>query len=54
MYVVYRDTANQWRWRYTTNGRVIAVSSESYFNKSDCLRGVAIMQASGNDPIYDM
>ena len=33
----YKDIKKQWRWRVKAfNGRVLAVSSESYKNKKDC------------------
>lgn len=35
---LYRDQANQWRWRRVCgeNGEVLADSSEGYRNYSDC------------------
>lgn len=45
---VYQDNKNEWRWKFiASNGKTIAVSSEGYVNKSDCLRGVELMQSSG-------
>jgi uncharacterized protein YegP (UPF0339 family) len=53
-YQIYRDTQNQWRWRYVAaNGRIIAVSSESYWNLSDCRSAVEIMRNSSNSPVYE-
>lgn len=53
-YHLYRDTANQWRWRYVaSNGRIIAASSESYINKADALHSIALMKNSGNSPIRE-
>jgi len=50
MYIVYKDVAGLYRWRYvSTNGRIIADSAESYHNKSDCENGIRIMKSSGND-----
>ncbi|WP_422794944.1 YegP family protein [Sphingobium mellinum] len=52
-YFIYRDIAGLWRWRYdASNGRTIAVSSESYFNRSDCERGIDIMKASFTVPVW--
>ena len=52
-YQIYIDQSREWRWRYvSSNGRTIAVSSESYVNKSDCIRSVDIMKASWNSPVY--
>jgi uncharacterized protein YegP (UPF0339 family) len=51
-YEVYQDRSNGWRWRYVSlNGRIISDSGESYFNKTDCLNGIAIMKASANSPV---
>lgn len=53
-YTMYKDASSQWRWRYTaSNGLIIAVSSESYYNKSDCLNSINIMKASSNSPVYE-
>lgn len=53
-YYVYKDRANQWRWRFvSTNGRIIADSAEGYVNKTDCLHGISIMKASGTAPVYE-
>lgn len=36
---VYRDDANEWRWRVrATNGQVIGVSEEGYKNRGYCLK----------------
>ena len=52
-YFIYRDIKGLWRWTYeASNGKTIAVSSESYFNKSDCQRGIDIMKASGASPVW--
>lgn len=33
----YKDARNQWRWRVKAlNGKILAISSESYKNKKDC------------------
>jgi uncharacterized protein YegP (UPF0339 family) len=53
-YQLYRDTQNYWRWRYVaSNGRTIAVSSEAYHNRSDCIAAIDIMRGSGGDPIVE-
>lgn len=34
----YKDHAGEWRWRITAaNGNILAVSSEGYHNKADCI-----------------
>ncbi len=52
-YWIYRDTVGQWRWTYeASNGRTIAVSSESYVRKVDCERGIEIMKGSAASPVW--
>lgn len=35
---IYRDKANEWRWRRTaSNGEIVGASNEGYVNKSDCI-----------------
>lgn len=52
-YLMYKDAAKEWRWKYEAkNGRIIAVSSESYHNKADCRHSVDLIRGSGNDPIW--
>jgi len=53
-YVVYKDSANQWRWRFVaSNSRILAASSESYWNKQDCLDAIKIIKGSGGAPVID-
>ena len=53
-YYVYRDRANEWRWRLlAANRRTIADSGEGYHNKSDCLAAIQLVKGSSNAPIYD-
>lgn len=53
-YVVYRDKADEWRWRYVaSNGNVIATGSEGYLKKADCLRGIEIMKESAAAPVEE-
>ncbi|MDE2595273.1 MAG: DUF1508 domain-containing protein [Sphingomonadales bacterium] len=53
-YRLYVDTAGNWRWRYvSSNGRTIADSGESYYNKADALHGINIMKASSASPVYE-
>lgn len=48
---VHKDSSRQWRWRYVaSNGKIIAVSSEAYVGKEDCLRSIEIMKGSKNAP----
>ncbi len=53
-YRIYKDAADQWRWIfYAANHKPIAVSSESYINKSDCRNGVYLIKASVSSPVYE-
>jgi uncharacterized protein YegP (UPF0339 family) len=54
IYWVYKDSANQWRWRLrASNNRIIAVSGEAYHNRSDCLAAIELVKASKDSPIRD-
>ncbi|WP_016701649.1 YegP family protein [Pseudomonas chlororaphis] len=45
-FYIYKDTAAEWRWRFTAkNGKTIAVSSEGYNNLVDCEHAVGLMKA---------
>ncbi len=44
---VYRSGwfRREWRWRFvSSNGRVIAISSEGYRNREDCMNGIQLMR----------
>lgn len=52
-YYIYRDTANQWRWRLVAaNNLIIAVSSEGYWNKADCENAINLVKVSYSAPVY--
>lgn len=52
-YWMYKDTKDEWRWSYeASNGKTIAVSSESYKRRTDCERSIEIMKASHSSPIW--
>ncbi len=54
-YQIYKDNQNLWRWRFlAANHETIAVSSESYHNRDDCVHSIHIVQSSAHAPIYDM
>lgn len=47
-YIVYKDRAAQFRWRFVAgNGQTISDSGEGYVQKSDCLNGIRIMKTEG-------
>jgi len=53
-FYLYKDQANYWRWRLvTTNGKIIAESSESYWNKQDALDGISLVKVAYNAPVYE-
>ncbi|RUX95820.1 MULTISPECIES: DUF1508 domain-containing protein [unclassified Mesorhizobium] len=52
-YWVYKDVAGQWRWTYhAVNGKAIAVSSEAYIRKADCLHGISLVSTSGEQKVW--
>lgn len=55
-YQFYQDTARLWRWRLVaTNNQIIAVSSESYFNRQDAENGAALaVSTSSSTPVEDL
>jgi len=55
-FVVYRDTANYWRWTlYAGNNRKVANSGEGYNNKSDAVNAIALVSSvGGGTPIHYM
>ena len=54
-YEIYRDVRKKWRWRLrSANHKIIAVSSESYVNKSDCLHSIDLAKSSSNAPVNEV
>jgi len=52
-YEYFRDTQSQWRWRFkASNGKIIAVSSESYVSMADCLHAIRLVQGSAAARIH--
>ena len=53
-YVIYRDAIGQWRWTfYASNNKIIAMSSEGYWHKSDCQHGIDLVKGSAYSPVYE-
>lgn len=52
---LYKDMSSQWRWRLVAaNGKTIADSGESYWNKSDALHGIDLVKGTGTiTPVYE-
>ncbi|AGB15023.1 hypothetical protein Halru_0380 [Halovivax ruber XH-70] len=47
---VYRDRADEWRWRLVArNGRIIADSGEGYTSKQGAERGIESVKRSAAD-----
>lgn len=45
-FILYKDAAAQYRWRFlANNGKIIADSAEGYYNKSDAQNGVNIVKS---------
>ena len=54
-YIIFKDTIGQWRWRLlAANNRIIATSGEAYWNKSDCLDAIALVQGSTVAQVYEV
>ena len=54
-FVLYRDTASQWRWTlYGANNRKIADSGEGYLDKADAQHGIDLVKSTHqNSPVYE-
>jgi uncharacterized protein len=52
-FYVHKDVSKQWRWRFVaTNGKTIAVSSESYHNLTDCEQSIQLVKTqAGTSPV---
>ena len=52
-YILYQDAVGEWRWRLTAaNGRILAVSSEGYKRRHDCVRCIRAVQKSENAEMF--
>jgi len=52
-YSVYNDSAGFFRWRlYAANNRIIADSGEGYYNRSDCISAIKLVQGSAVATIH--
>lgn len=48
IYTVSKDSQGQWRWAFhASNSRTIAVSSEGYHNRADCLDALKLLKEQG-------
>jgi uncharacterized protein YegP (UPF0339 family) len=54
-YEMYKDKQSLWRWRLkAANGRTIADSGESYYNKQDCRAAIDLVKSSQNAPVIEL
>ena len=46
-YLLYKDVVGYWRWKLEAdNNKIIADSSEGYFNEGDAIHGIELVKAS--------
>jgi len=52
---LYKDKSGQFRWYFeAANGKKLADSGESYFNRQDCVDAMLILaDADRGTPLYD-
>jgi len=52
-FLIYVDTAGEFRWRYqASNAKTIADSGEGYKALADCKHGISLVQQSGKSPVW--
>lgn len=50
---LYKDAANQWRWTVkSSNGRIVADSSEGYEHRADCIKQA--IDLFGSTVVYEL
>jgi uncharacterized protein len=56
VFAVSKDHKGEWRWSFAaTNHETIAVASEGYHNRSDCLHALKLVKEQGpRAPVYDI
>jgi uncharacterized protein YegP (UPF0339 family) len=54
-YYIYKDSQGLWRWYVAAaNNKTIAVSSESYYNKQDCIHSIDLVKSSYSALVYEI
>ena len=49
-YIVYKDSAEEYRWRITAaNGKIIGAATEGYTNRVDCVYNMQILKNALNE-----
>ena len=52
VFEIYQDSIGEWRWRlWSSNYKIIAVSSEGYVNKRDCEYSITLVKSAWNAPV---
>lgn len=52
MFEVFRDKANQWRFRFrAANNRIVFISSEGYKNRKDVLSAIDMAKATDQNTV---
>lgn len=47
-FTLFKDSKGEFRWRFVANnGETIAVASEGYVRKIDCMHGIEIVKTLG-------
>ncbi len=47
-FYISKDAKGEWRWKFVAkNSKIIAISSESYHNLSDCEHGIKLLKEQG-------
>ena len=52
-YYIYRDSVGQWRWRLRAANNEIIAHGESYRNKADCIKAIALVKSSHDAPVHE-
>jgi uncharacterized protein YegP (UPF0339 family) len=48
-----KDASGYWYWiYYSSNGKAIARSSESYVKRSDCEHSITLVKGSSSHPVF--
>ena len=54
-YYLYKDNQGLWRWYLqAANNKTIALSSESNYNKQDCIHAIDLVKSAWNAPVYEV
>jgi len=53
-FLIYKDKAGEYRWKYqASNAKIIADSGEGYNRKSDCQHGIDLIKGTNSQtPVW--